>query len=97
MNDSQELISFEILGEKFTIRSDVPKAYFLGLVKRLKEKVEEINVKFQNLSNSRILIFTALDFIDEIEQLKKSSLDEDALKVISDLSDSLASALDEKQ
>ena len=96
MSDSEEFISFEILGEQFTIKSDVPKKYFLGLVKRLNEKIKEMKVKFPNLSNIRALIFTALDYADELEQLKKDVLDKDAIKVISDLSDSLASALNEE-
>jgi len=96
MADSDEFISFEILGEQFTIKSDVPKKYFLRLVKRLDEKVKEIKSKFPNLSNIRAIIFTALDFADELEQLKKDVLNKDAIKVISDLSESLASALNEE-
>jgi cell division protein ZapA (FtsZ GTPase activity inhibitor) len=97
MRDSEEFINFEILGEQFTIRSDVPKKYFLGLVKRLEGKVKEIKAKFPNLSNFRTLIFAALDIADENEQIKKNVMDTEELKVISDLSDSLASVINEEQ
>jgi len=97
MQDTEEFINFEVLGEQFTIRSDVPKKYFLGLVKRLEEKVKEIKAKFPNLSSFRTLIFAALDIADENEQLKKNAMNTYELKVISDLSDSLASAINDEQ
>jgi cell division protein ZapA (FtsZ GTPase activity inhibitor) len=96
MQSSEEYISFELLGERFTIKSDVPKKYLLNLVKKLDDKIREIKTKFPNLSNIKAVIFAALDFADELEQLGRDALDKNTLKVISDLSESLASAIDEE-
>jgi len=95
MQGSDEHIRFELLGERFTIKSDVSKKYFLGLVKKLEEKINEMKVKFPNLSNVKIALFAALDFADEMSQLGNNTLDKDAIKALSDLSDSLASAIQE--
>jgi len=96
MQSSEEYISFELLGERFTIKSDVSKKYLLNLVKKLDDKIREIKTKFPNLSNIKAVIFAALDFADELEQMGRDALDKDTLKVISDLSESLASAIDEE-
>ena len=40
MQESDGNISFDILGENFTIKSDVPGDYFLGLVQDLNSKVK---------------------------------------------------------
>jgi len=95
MQGSDEYIRFELLGEIFTIKSDVSKKYFLSLVKKLEEKINEMKVKFPNLSNVKIALFAALDFADEMSQLGNNTLDKDAIKALSDLSDSLASAIQE--
>lgn len=95
MQGSDEYIRFELLGESFTIKSDVSKKYFLSLVKKLEEKINEMKVKFPNLSNVKIALFAALDFADEMSQLGNNTLDKDAIKALSDLSDSLASAIQE--
>ena len=47
------------------------------------------------LSNVKIALFAALDFADEMSQLGNNTLDKDAIKALSDLSDSLASAIQE--
>lgn len=95
MQGSDEYIRFELLGEIFTIKSDVSKKYFLSLVKKLEEKINEMKAKFPNLSNVKIALFAALDFADEMSQLGNNTLDKDAIKALSDLSDSLASAIQE--
>ncbi len=95
MQGSDEYIRFELLGESFTIKSDVSEKYFLSLVKKLEEKINEMKVKFPNLSNVKIALFAALDFADEMSQLGNNTLDKDAIKALSDLSDSLASAIQE--
>ena len=96
MPDSDEYIRFELLGEQFTIKSDVSKKYFLSLVRKLEEKIKEVRTKFPNLSNQKIALFAALDFIDELSQLREKALNKDDIKVISELSDSLASVIKEE-
>ena len=96
MQESDGNISFDILGENFIIKSDVPGDYFLGLVQNLNSKVQELKVKFPNLSNIKLVIFAALDYADELKQLGNSAIDKEAIIRISDLSESLASAMDEE-
>ncbi len=96
MSRSDEPISFEILGEKFTIKSDVPEEYFLELVGKLNAKVKEIKSKHPSLNNIKILAFAALDLADELSQKEKRSRQEDVER-IAILSDTLASAIDEMQ
>jgi cell division protein ZapA (FtsZ GTPase activity inhibitor) len=93
---SDEPISFEILGERFTIKSDVPGEYFLELVGKLNAKVNEIKTKHPSLSNIKILAFAALDLADELSQKEKKSRQEDVER-IAILSDTLASAIEEMQ
>jgi len=96
MQESDGNISFDILGENFTIKSDVPGDYFLGLVQNLNSKVKKLKVKFPNLSNIKLVIFAALDYADELKQLGNSTIDKEAIIRISDLSESLASAMEEE-
>ena len=96
MQESDGNVSFDILGEHFTIKSDVPGDYFLGLVQNLNSKVKKLKVKFPNLSNIKLVIFAALDYADELKQLGNSAIDKEAIIRISDLSESLASAMDEE-
>ena len=96
MKNEDDYIRFNLLGETFTIKSDVSKKYFLTLVRKLEEKIKEIRIKFPNLSNLKVSLFTALDFADELSQLREKTLNKDDIRVISELSDSLASAIDDK-
>ena len=97
MKGSDEHISFELLGEKFTIRSDVPKDYFLDLVEYLEKKLEDVKQKLPTLSNIKALIFAALDIADELFRQKGSTFDRDALDLIKNLSDSLEAAIEEDE
>jgi len=96
MNGSEDRISFELLGEKFTVRSDVPKDYFLGLVEYLDKKLRAVNEKLPTLSNVKALIFASLDILDELFREKESSMDREALDLIKNLSDSLEAAMDDE-
>lgn len=96
MQKSDDYISFDVLGENFTIKSDVPGDYFLDLVQNLNLKIQELKIKFPNLSNIKLVIFAALDYADELKQLGSSAVDKEAIKRISDLSESLASAMEEE-
>ncbi len=96
MQESNGNVSFDILGEHFTIKSDVPGDYFLDLVQNLNSKAQELKVKFPNLSNIKLVIFAALDYADELKQLGNSTIDKEAIIRISDLSESLASVIDEE-
>ena len=96
MNGPAEHISFELLGEKFTIRSDVSKTYFLELVNYLESKLEDVKQKLPTLSNVKALIFAALDIADELFRQKGSGIDSDALGLIKDLSESLEAAMEEE-
>jgi len=97
MTDNDEYIQFEILNERFTIKSDVEKEYFLSIVECLKTRIQNIKNKIPNLSNIKTIIFASLDIMDELNKLKSSALDENAVKLISDLSDSLASVIEESE
>jgi cell division protein ZapA (FtsZ GTPase activity inhibitor) len=88
-------IQFEILNERFTIKSNVPKDYYLHLVEYLKGKIKQIRERVPNLSNSKLLIFAALDIADELMKTKDQSIDETAVQLLSELSDSLASVIDD--
>ena len=96
MMPSNEPITFEILGEKFTIKSDVPGEYFLDLVHKLNAKVKELKSKYPSLSNFKVLTFAALDLADELSQREKRFRQEEVER-ISVLSDTLASAIAEEQ
>jgi len=96
MNTSEELIRFEVLGEKFSIKSDVPKEYFLNLVKDLIQRVEVLKEKFPTLTNLKLVIFAALDIIDELQQIKKKNLNQKDIQIISNLAESLATAIKEE-
>jgi len=91
-----EYIRFEIMGENFTIKSDVPEDYFLELVQKVLEKINEIKQKFPNLSNIKAALFAALDFADELQKTSENMIDKDAVKVISELSETLASVMKEE-
>ncbi len=96
MKKEDEYIRFEIMGENFTIKSDVPEDYFLELVQKVLEKINEIKQKFPNLSNIKAALFAALDFADELQKTSENMIDKDAVKVISELSETLASVMKEE-
>ncbi|MFW6138551.1 MAG: cell division protein ZapA [Spirochaetota bacterium] len=95
MSGSEEHIYFEILGEKFTLKSDVSKEYFLNLVDYLNEKIEEIKQGIPNQSKLRNTILAAINLADEVHRLKEKSIDEGTAQLISHLSESLASVIEE--
>jgi cell division protein ZapA (FtsZ GTPase activity inhibitor) len=97
MNGSGERISFELLGEQFTVRSDVPKDYFLGLVEYIEKKLRTVHEKLPTLSNVKALIFASLDIADELFRQKENSMDREALNLIKNLSDSLEAAIEEEE
>jgi len=92
---SDEYIEFELLGEYFKIKSDVPRDYFLEVVNYLEKKLLEIKQRLPNQSSMKLLIFVALDIIDELFQTKKQALNEDAIEKLATLSEHLASVIDE--
>ena len=97
MKSSEEKISFTLLGENFTVKSDVSKDYFLSLVEYLEKKLQDVKEKLPNLSNIKVVIFAALDIADELFRKQDSSLDRDALKLITELSESLEAAIEEEE
>ena len=97
MKSSDDYISFKLLEENFTIKSDVPKDYFLSLVKYLDKKLKDVKKKIPNLTNMKVLILAALDIADELFRERESTFDKDAIKLISDLSESLASVIEEEE
>jgi cell division protein ZapA (FtsZ GTPase activity inhibitor) len=95
MKSDPNIIQFEILNERFTIRSTVPKDYYLRLVEYLRGKIKRIRERVPKLSGTKLLIFAALDIADELMKEKDKSFDENEIQLLSDLSDSLASAIDD--
>jgi len=94
MTSDPNYIQFEILNERFTIKSNVPKDYYLRLVDYLNRKIKKIRERVPNLSNNKLLAFAALDIADELMKARDNSLDEKEVKLLSELSDSLASVID---
>jgi cell division protein ZapA (FtsZ GTPase activity inhibitor) len=94
MADDDRHIQFEVLNERFTIRASVPSDYYLRLVSYLNGKLKKIREKIPNLSNTKALTFAALDIADELMKARNSSLDDNEVQLLSELSDSLASVID---
>ena len=97
MENKDKVIQFEVLNERFTIKSSVPTEYYLRLVKYLNDKIAKIKMRVPNLSNGKLLTFAALDIADELMKAKDSSLDEKDVKLLNELSDSLASVMDDAE
>ena len=97
MEKAENYISFEILNERFTIKSSVSKEYYLSLVRYLDKRINEIRKKVPNLSYLKTVVFAALDIVDELMRARQASisLDEGIARKISDLSESLASVIEE--
>ncbi len=94
MADQDQYISFEVLSERFVIRSDVDREYFLGLVSHLKSKIEEVRERFPKLPPLKSALLAAINILDEMEKQKKNLLNERDVELIQNLSQSLASAMD---
>ena len=94
MNEDN-FISFEILDERFTIKSTVDKDYYLSLVSLVKGKINKIRNRIPNLSNYKLACFAALDIADELMKLKDTALDDEEVKLINDLSDTLAAVMED--
>jgi len=90
-----EFIEFELLGEQFKIKSDVPRDYFMSVVDYLRQKLDEMKARLPKQNNIRLLVFVALDIIDELFQMRKEGLNEDAIEKLTTLSEHLASVIDE--
>ena len=95
MSGENDLIRFEILNERFTIKSNVSPDYYRELVEYLQKSVEKIRKKAPNLSHIKVLTFAALDIIDELMKTKDKTLNENDVQLLSELSESLASAMDD--
>ncbi|RKY02297.1 MAG: hypothetical protein DRP54_02080 [Spirochaetes bacterium] len=94
---SMEPIKFEVVGESFTIKSDVEREYFLNLVDELVSKLEDLRKKFPTLSKIKLVILTALDYLDELFKLRKQRVDEEQMKSIAELTESLVSIIDREE
>jgi cell division protein ZapA (FtsZ GTPase activity inhibitor) len=95
MDNQDRVIQFEVLNERFTIKSKVPKEYYLRLVKILNGKITKIKERVPNLSNGKLLTFAALDLADELVKARENSLGESEVKLLNELSESLASVIEE--
>lgn len=94
MSDQNQYIQFEVLGERFVIRSDVDREYFLGLVSHLEKAIEDVQEKFPKLSPLKSAILAAINILDEMAKQKKNILNDRDVELIQNLSQSLASAID---
>ncbi len=93
----EEYITFQVLNERFTIKTDVEEEYLLSLADYLEKKIQAIKEKIPTLSNIKAVIFAAIDIIDELNKEKKKKFGEDAVRILSDLSDSLAAVIEEQE
>jgi len=94
MVEQNQYITFEVLDERFVIRSDVDREYFLGLVSHLNSKIDEVKGRFPKLSHLKSAILAAINILDEMEKQKKNLLNERDVELIQNLSQSLASAIE---
>jgi cell division protein ZapA (FtsZ GTPase activity inhibitor) len=97
MPERDQYIQFEVLGERFVIRSDVDREYFLGLVSHLERAIEEVQERFPKLSPLKTAILSAVNILDEMAKQKKNILNESDVELIQNLSQSLASAVDSEE
>ncbi len=95
MKEENNYIEFELLGEVFKVKTDVSKDYFLSLVDYLKQKLTQTKMSFPNQSNIRVLIFSALDIVDELFKEKKHTINESVMEKLTRLSESLASVIED--
>lgn len=95
MAGEDNYIEFEILGEDFKIKTDVPDDYFFRIIDYLKSKIGEAKKRFPNQSNIRALIFVALDLVDELFKTRERALNQGAIEKLAKLSEHLASVIDE--
>ncbi len=93
----EEYITFQVLNERFTIKTDVEEDYLLSITDYLERKIQAIKEKIPTLSNIKAVIFAAIDIIDELNKEKKKKFGEDAVQILSDLSDSLAAVIEEQE
>lgn len=94
MENSRNFIEFEVLGEEFKIKADVDEEYFNRIILYLKKKIGIMRERFPTQSNIRVLIFAAIDLIDELFQAKEN-LDKGTVERLTKLSEHLASVINE--
>ena len=62
-----------IMGRQYTLKGDLDPDYMALLARKVDEKIEELRAIAPNMDTLQLVILTALNYVDELEQLKKES------------------------
>ena len=90
----KKAVDVEIMGHKYTVRSDADESYVLKVAEYVDEKVQEILKTARPVANPNVAMLAALNIADEYHQLKDNH--ERVLQRLDDLSKRLSTTLSEE-
>lgn len=90
----KKAVDVEIMGHKYTVRSDADEKYVLKVAEYVDEKVQEIVKTARPIANPNVAMLAALNIADEYHRLKDSY--ETVLHRLNDLSKRLSTTLSEE-
>lgn len=76
MDSSSEQFSrsrVTIMGRSYTLKGDLDPDYMALLARKVDEKIEELRLIAPNMDTLQLVILTALNYADELEQFKKTN------------------------
>ncbi len=91
-NSSVSTYEFEILGQRWSIRTDVSEEEFFQLVDHLRQKIEEVKKGLKVDSKLNILLLVALEMTHRYLKVKKRL--EETQEMIKDRSNELVWKID---
>ena len=60
-----------IMGRQYTLKGDLDPDYMALLARKVDQKIEELRAIAPNMDTLQLVILTALNYADELEQFKK--------------------------
>ena len=90
----KKAVDVEIMGHKYTVRSDADEKYVLKVAEYVDEKVQEIVKTARPIANPNVAMLAALNIADEYHRLKDNY--ETVLHRLNDLSRRLSTTLSEE-
>jgi cell division protein ZapA len=87
-------VDVEIMGHKYTVRSDADERYVLKVAEYVDEKVQDILKTARPIANPNVAMLAALNIADEYHRLKDDY--ETVLHRLNDLSKRLSTTLSEE-
>jgi cell division protein ZapA len=87
-------VDIEIMGERFTIRSDAEESYIRKVAGYVDGKIQEVLKTTRPTAKANVAMLAALNIADEYERLKESY--DGVLQRVSSLSKRLSSSLTEE-